>query len=68
LLIRERISVDDLKREYGVEEEDARKILNMLTEMGFARWIEEDAIGILPLKHYLNIEALATNLSGDFNS
>ena len=56
LLIKERISVDDLKREYGLEEEDARKILNILTEMGLARWIEEDAIGMLPLKHYLNME------------
>ena len=58
LLIKERLSVEDLKREYGLNEEDARKILELLVKKDLARWIEEDAVGLLPLKHYLDMKEL----------
>jgi len=55
LLIKERLDIEILKREYGLSEEDARKILELLVREGLARWIEEDAVGLLPLKYYLNL-------------
>ena len=63
LLIKERLSVEDLKREYGLNEEDARKILELLIEKELARWIDEDAVGLLPLSYYLKLPEKAKIVS-----
>jgi len=63
LLIKERLGVEDLKREYGLNEEDARKILELLIEKELARWIDEDAVGLLPLSYYLKLPEKAKIVS-----
>jgi len=55
LMIKEVLSVEDLEREYGLNEEQAEKILKMLVDKGLARWIDEEKIGVLPLTQYLNL-------------
>ncbi|GEM_PF-4773854 len=56
LLDRERLSVDDIKRFLGLDERTAYRILETLVNEELARWIDEDAVGLLPLKHYLKLK------------
>ncbi len=55
LLEKERLSIEDLERYLGVDKKTGIEILEKLVEEDLARWIEEDAVGLYPLLHYLSL-------------
>ncbi len=55
LLLRESLSTEDMEREYGLKEDEAKKIFEILVEKKLARWIDSNRIGLLPIREYLEL-------------
>ena len=53
LLLNETLTLRELEEEYGLTTEQAEKIMKLLVEKGFAKWIDIDRIAARSISNYI---------------